>query len=236
LLWRQISPLPTASSLRQRVAIARALLIQPSLLLMDEPLASLDMARKQEIMSYLQHLREHLDIPVIYVSHSVEEVANLASHVIVLEDGKIQACGTPEQVFTEQLSASKDSSSQASVIWQGVIRERADIWHLARIHCAGGDLWGRDTGLEEGSNVGIAIQANNVSLSKAPLQDSSVLNQLPVTVSDVNDDSDRAFMMVRLLSENTHLLARVTRRSVNALNIKAGDKLWAHIKSAAIVR
>lgn len=221
---------------RQRVAIARALLIQPSVLLMDEPLASLDAARKRDIMPYLHRLRDYLDIPIVYVSHSIEEVAHLASHVIVLDNGAIQASGTPEQVFTQSAQRQKTVDDNTTVIWQGVLSERAEHWHLAKITCAGGELWVRDTGVSKQTPVGIAIQANNVSLARTAHADSSVVNQLPVTVSDITADTDSAFMLIRLQSKDAQLVSRITRRSVDTLNIGIGDTLWAHIKSAAVVR
>lgn len=220
---------------RQRVAIARALLIQPSILLMDEPLASLDAARKREIMPYLHRLRDYLDIPIVYVSHSIEEVAHLASHVIMLDNGAIQASGTPEQVFAQPSQRQHTADDNSTVIWQGLLSERAEHWHLAKISCAGGELWVRDTGVSEQTPVGIAIQANNVSLTRTAQADSSVVNQLPVTVSDITADTDKAFMLIRLQSQNAQLLSRVTRRSVDTLNIRLGDTLWAHIKSAAVI-
>lgn len=213
---------------RQRVAIARALLVQPNILLMDEPLASLDNTLKREIMPYLHSLREYLDIPIIYVSHSLEELASLASHVIVLDKGKLQTAGSPEQVF-----ASPDSSQ---LVWQGTIVERADAWQLVKIACAGGPLWVRDTGAAMGTEVGVAIRASSVSLARQVNHQSSVLNQLPVRVCQLSADDDPAFVKVWLTSGQAQLAARITRFSANAMRLKAGDALWASIKSAAIVR
>jgi molybdate transport system ATP-binding protein len=213
---------------RQRVAIARALLVQPNILLMDEPLASLDDTLKREIMPYLHSLREYLDIPIVYVSHSLEEVASLASHVIVLDKGKLQTAGSPEQVF-----ASPDS---AQLVWQGTLVERAESWHLVKIACAGGDLWVRDTGAAIGTQVGVAIAANSVSLAREANHQSSVLNQLPVKVCQLSDDDDPAFVKVWLTCKQAQLAARITRFSADAMQLKTGDALWAAIKSAAIVR
>lgn len=221
---------------RQRVAIARALLIQPKVLLMDEPLASLDTTRKQDIMPYLRQLRQYLKIPIIYVSHSIEEVAHLASHVIMLDNGMIQASGTPEHVFSQTACRQSAADDNTTVIWQGVLSERAEHWHLAKITCAGGELWVRDIEVSEQTPVGIAIQANNVSLARTAHADSSVVNQLPVTVSAITADTDSAFMLIELQSHDAQLVSRVTRRSVDTLNIRVGETLWAHIKSAAVVR
>lgn len=223
---------------RQRVAIARALLIQPDILLMDEPLASLDTARKREIMPYLQRLRTYLNIPILYVSHSIEEVAQLASHVLVLDNGRLMESGTPEQVFGQHDlgSTSPLHNIESTVIWQGQVVERDAQWHLAKVACAGGELWLRDTGTALNSSVGVAIEANQVSLTRHAHTESSVLNQLSVTVLELVPDSDPAFVLVRLHAQHVPLIARITQRSAAHLKLAVGGAFWAHIKSAAITQ
>lgn len=221
---------------RQRVAIARALLIQPQILLMDEPLASLDSARKKEIMPYLQKLRVFLNIPIVYVSHSIEEVAQLASHVLMLEDGKLVKSGTPEHVFNQKVSQHSEQVKSHTVVWQGTVIERDTKWHLAKIKCAGGELWLRDPGAAQNSPVGVVIEASQVSLTQHPHTDSSVQNQLPVTILELAPDADPAFILVHLQAQQMPLLARITRRSAEHLKLTIGESFWAHIKSAAITQ
>lgn len=220
---------------RQRVAIARALLIQPRLLLMDEPLASLDTARKQEILPYLEKLRSAFDIPILYVSHSLDEVTHLADHLVVLQQGRVAAQGPVGEVFS-RMDAFQLVGSDASVIWQGKVIERKEQWHLARIACAGGDLWVRDTGDASGQQVRVRILARDVSLTLSRHEDSSILNRLPVCVLQIATDKEAGMALVRLQAGSDVVTAQVTHRSVDYLQLAPGQRLWAQIKSVAIVR
>ncbi len=219
---------------RQRVAIARALLIQPQLLLMDEPLASLDFARKQEILPYLEKLRTRYQIPIIYISHAMDEVARLADYLVVLEQGRVVAAGA-----IDELSARPDlpvTTSDLGVIWRGEVVERHEHWHLSKVACTEGALWVRDAGDDLGQQVRVRIKAGDVSLALNCHEDSSILNRLAVQVSEIVADRDEAMVLVRLSSGGGQLLARITRRSMHFLKLKVGMRLWAQIKSAAIVR
>lgn len=220
---------------KQRVAIARALLIQPTLLLMDEPLASLDNARKQEILPYLEKLKSTLKTPILYVSHSVEEVMRLADHVVLMQDGEVATQGQVEDVFS-QLNSPLLANNETGVIWQGKITEQDDKWHLSKVACAGSDLWIRNNGDTLGQNVRVRILATDVSLTLSPHDDSSILNKLPVTVLDIVPDQDPAMAIVRLKTEQNTLIARLTYRSIDHLALTAGKALWAQIKSVALVR
>jgi molybdate transport system ATP-binding protein len=220
---------------RQRVAIARALLIQPRLLLMDEPLASLDMARKQEILPYLERLHETFDVPVLYVSHSVDEVARLADRTLVFDQGEVVAQGRLADVFS-RIDLPLGFGEDAGVVLQGKVVERDSQWHLARVAFEGGELWVRDGGDALGRSVRVRVLARDVSLALACHEDSSILNRLPVTVSEIAADKDEAMAMVRLQSGKEYLIARITQRSRQRLGVEPGRQLWAQIKSVAIVR
>lgn len=220
---------------RQRVAIARALLLQPRLLLMDEPLASLDMARKQEILPYLEKLRSTFATPILYVSHSMDEVVRLADHVVVLQQGSVIAQGDISHVFS-RLDLPLPMGNDTGVIWQGEVVERQQQWHLTRIACAGGDLWVRDAGDAVGQWIRVRLLAKDISLTLSCHEDSSILNRLPVGVIETVRDRDPAMLLVRLQAGNDQLIARLTYRSVEHLQLKPGQQLWAQIKSVAIVR
>lgn len=220
---------------RQRVAIARALLIQPRLLLMDEPLASLDAARKQEILPYLERLGLTFDIPILYVSHSLDEVSRLADHVVVLQQGLAVAQGRVGDVFS-RIDVPLLAGSDAGVVWQGVVKERNEKWHLARIACAGGDLWVRDAGDALGQRIRVRILARDVSLTLSYHEDSSILNRLPVDVLEIVTGNDAAMALVRLQAGNDFVTAQLTYRSVDYLKLAPGIRLWAQIKSVAILR
>ena len=220
---------------RQRVAIARALLIQPELMLMDEPLASLDAKRKQEILPYLERLHETLDVPLIYVSHSVEEVSRLADHVVLLESGQVIAQGNLQEVFS-RLDLPTSVDAEAGVVLQGTVVEHDKQWHLVRVQLDSGELWISDSKRCPGDSVRVRILARDVSLALGVNDDMSILNRLHAEVVDVSENPDNAAAMLRLKVGDDYLLARVTRKSVANLGIKPGIQLWAQIKSVAIVR
>lgn len=221
---------------RQRVAIARALLVRPRLLLMDEPLASLDDARKQEILPYFEGLCAEFDIPVLYVTHSMDEVMRLADHAIVMDRGKLLAQGDPVQVFSQ--ASPILMGEDTSVILQGRVVEHDRQWHLVRIELAGGGrgLWVRDVGSQPGEQLRVRIQARDVSLSLTPHADTSILNCLPVEIVEIRASEDPAVALVRLKAGADHILARITLKSVNQLGLEPGFSLWAQIKSAAVIR
>ena len=220
---------------RQRVAIARAILIQPQLLLMDEPLASLDAALKQDILPYLEHLRSQFDIPILYVSHSIDEVARLADQVVVLERGRVAAQGNISEVFSS-LDMSHLLAEESGVILQGHITERDSQWHLSCIAFKDGEIWVADGGDAIGQSVRLRVLAKDVSLAITTQDQSSILNRLAATITDIEDDDNPAMSLVRMKIGDAFLLARITRRSVTSLELYVGLKLWAQIKSAAIVR
>lgn len=220
---------------QQRVAIARALLIDPSLLLMDEPLASLDMARKQEVMPYLERLREELDIPVLYVSHSVDEVARLADYLVILDHGRVVAHGTLSEVLT-RVDLPVQLGDDTGVIVETRVVERDAAWHLVKVAFAGGELWLRDQGDAIGRSIRVRILARDVSLTLATHGDTSILNRLPAEVMEIAPDADPAMSLVRLKSGSIVVIARITRRSVEHLRLSAGHRVWAQIKSVAMVR
>ncbi len=222
---------------RQRVAIARALYTSPQLLLMDEPLASLDLARKQEILPYLERLHDELEIPMLYVSHAPDEVAHLADHLVVLEQGRVLASGPLSETLA-RIDLPIRLGEDAGVVLEGEVAERDTHWHLARIaFVSGHDLhvWVRDSGVPLGQRVRVRILARDISLALQTHADSSILNALPATVEQIADDSHPALALVRLNAGGMPLVARVTQRSAAHLQLHAGQKLWAQIKAVAVV-
>ena len=219
---------------RQRVAIARALLIQPKLMLMDEPLASLDAQRKQEILPYLEKLHEDFSTPVIYVSHAMEEVARLADHVLVMKRGEIAAEGDVRSVFG-RLDFPSRADSEADVVLEGLIADKDQRWGLARVDVAGVDFWVADTGRKTGDSVRIRVQARDISLALDTNTQQSILNRLPAQVTAIKE-SEGAAALVQLKVGNSYLLARVTRKSLHDLKVTVGMELCAQIKSVAIIR
>lgn len=220
---------------RQRVAIARALLINPKLLLMDEPLAALDNLRKQEILPYLENLRAELQIPILYVSHSLDEVARLADHILVLHQGRVQAQGELSDVLA-RLDLNLASSADVGVVVDAKVIDRETRWQLMQVAFAGGELLLPDTGEDLGQTIRIRILARDVSLALTDNQGSSILNRLPAEVLEVVPDQNPAMRLVGLQIGSTRVTARLTHRSCEHLEVVPQRALWAQIKSVAVVR
>ena len=219
---------------RQRVAIARALLTAPRLLLMDEPLAALDLARKNEILPYLERLHDALEIPVLYVSHAPDEVARLADHIVVMEGGRALAQG-PLTDTLARLDLPIRLGEDAGVVLDGTVVERDENWKLARIGFAGGKVWVRDGGHTVGHPVRVRILARDVSIAREQILSTSILNTLPAKVVALADEPHPAQQLVRLQVGDSPILARVTRRSACALELKPGQAVWVQVKSVALV-
>lgn len=220
---------------RQRVAIARALVIEPELLLMDEPLASLDAKRKNEILPYLESLHNSLDVPVLYVTHSIEEVARLADYLVVLNKGKSIASGSLIDVLSS-IDTSIELGEEAGVVIEAELVERDEDWHLLRAEFDGGELWVRDGGDLIGSKIRVRILARDVSLVLSPHQDSSIINCLWARVDNIQGGIDKSMVLVALMVGQHKIIARLSSRSVHQLNIEIGKEVWAQIKGVAILR
>jgi molybdate transport system ATP-binding protein len=221
---------------RQRVGMARALLTSPTLLLMDEPLAALDAQRKSEILPYLQRLHDELDIPVLYVSHSQDEVAQLADHLVLLSDGKALASGPIGQTLA-RLDLPLALGDDAGVVIQGHVAAYDAHYQLLTLQLPDTDLNIRvtHTPMAQGQALRCKVQARDVSLSLHGDEQSSILNRLPVTVVSEMPADNSAHVLVRLDAAGSPLLARITRYSRDHLNLHPGQRLWAQIKAVAVL-
>ena len=219
---------------RQRVAIARAIASAPQLLLLDEPLAALDMARRNEILPWLTRLRDELKMPMLYVTHSIDEVARLADTLVLLDRGRVAASGPAKEVLS-RIDASMMFGDDAGALLQGKVIGRDERWQLARIAFDGGDLWLRDTGLEIGRAVRLRVLARDVSVATQEPQGSSILNIIPATVEESAPDAHPSQVMVRLRCGRCGLLARITARAADTLALAVGQRVWAQVKSVALV-
>jgi len=222
---------------RQRVAIARALATSPKLMLMDEPLASLDTKRKAEILPYLEALRDRLHIPIIYVSHASDEVARLADHLVLLDAGHVTESGPTGDLMT-RLDLSLAHGDTAGAIVHATISGHEPVYHLTLADFPGGRLSVPQQMMDVGHSLRIRIQARDVSLTLAPQTGTSILNILPVTVTAISDDSPGQ-VMVRLDAAGSPLLARITRKSADALGLATvqgtGRLVYAQVKGVAIL-
>jgi len=219
---------------RQRVAIARALATSPRVLLMDEPLAALDLKRKAEIMPYLERLHDELDIPVIYVSHAPDEVARLADHLVLLDAGKVLASGATGELLTRLDLDIAHGDTAAAVVQATIVAHDADF-HLSSARFAGGELLLARQDADIGQPVRIRIQARDVSLSLGAARDSSILNIIPAVVTEVVDDG-AGQMMLGLDANGARLLSRITQKSATAMRLAPGCAVYAQIKGVAILR
>ena len=217
---------------RQRVAIGRALAASPRLLLLDEPLASLDLARRAEVMPCLQRMQAELDIPALYVSHAPDEVAQLASHLVLLEAGKVRASGPTAELMTRlDLPLARGDTAQAALDVHVLSHDAHD--KLARVAFAGGELLLPSVAALPGSRRVVRVMARDVSLTLSRHGDTSILNVLPVTVLALADDTP-GHVMVQLDANGVALLARITRRSADGLGLRPGLPVHAQIKGAAL--
>lgn len=221
---------------RQRVAIARALALQPGLLLLDEPLASLDAARKDEILPWLERLHRQLRIPALYVTHSMDELARLADHAVALQAGSVLASASPQAVLTDPQVALA-VGDQAGTVTEGQVIGRDERWHLLQIAFDGGRLWLREPAqpLAPGQQVRTRILARDVSLSLHAQEPSTLQNRIAGVIESIHDDVHPSQALVRVRCGGTLILSRVTQRALQALSLRSGSPVWCQIKSAALV-
>ncbi|OWU85728.1 molybdenum ABC transporter ATP-binding protein [Oceanicola sp. 22II-s10i] len=219
---------------KQRVAIGRALLSRPEVLLMDEPLASLDTARRAEILPYLERLRDEMRMPILYVSHAVEEVARLATTVVLIDAGQVVATGAAEDVFADPDLAPRLGLAEAGALLTGTVTaHHAD--GLSEIALSGGSLFLPRVDAAPGGRVRVRIEAQDVILSRDRPDGLSALNILPAEVVAVKQGEGPG-VIVQLRTGEDLILARLTRRSAEALAIRPGTACHAVVKSVAVAR
>lgn len=226
---------------QQRVAIGRALLSQPRLLLLDEPLSALDAGRKNEILPYLDRLRDALAIPIIYVSHAIEEVSRLADHLLLIDKGTLHAQG-PLTTLITQLESPLSHGEDAGAVIEARVSGHDTAYHLTSLTFPGGQLRVEHRALPIAAPVRVWIHARDVSLALSAPRDSSILNILEATIIAISQE-DRARVTVRLAlgpaesgPDETVLLARITRKSCEHLALVPGTRVYAQVKSVALSR
>lgn len=216
----------------QRVAIAAALVRSPDLVLMDEPLASLDRRRRDELLPYIDRLHDELAIPVIYVSHDIEEICRLCDHIVVLESGRVAVHGNLFDILARAEVPVLAGRNAGVVLW-AIPVEHED--GLTRFDFGDGDIWvpGEiDTGKTPRR---LRVAASDVSITRERPPATTILNVLRATVEEVRQ-ADAATSLVRLGIGNQDLLAQVTNRSVRRLALKPGDRVFAQLKSVTVRR
>lgn len=214
----------------QRVAIAAALLRSPDLVLMDEPLASLDRKRKDELLPYFDRLHEELSVPVVYVSHDIDEISRLCDHLVLLDDGKVAASGDLFDVISRVDVPVLSGRNAGVVLWATPVDHEDG---LTKFDFGDGDIWvpgefptGRDP-------MRLRIAASDVSIVRERPSQTTILNVLRATIETVQS-VDSATAMARLGVGNQNLLAQVTNRSVRRLGLKPGDRVFVQVKSVTV--
>lgn len=230
----QRSPQALSGGQRQRVAIARALLTNPELLLMDEPLASLDLASKAEILPYLELLPKEFNIPIIYVSHSPDEVIRLADHLVLLDQGQVLATGPVNDILTAtDLPLAQLDEACAAVT--GTIDRHQPDYHLTYVQLRGGRVAISQQDAKPGTQVRVRISAKDVSLALAPQENSSITNAFPVRIADIQPARDPAKVLIKLDMGGEFFLAQITRLSSDTLQLHSDKIIYAQIKSVALM-
>ena len=219
---------------QQRVAIARALAVSPKILLMDEPLSSLDSALKKDILPYITQLHRAFNIPILYVSHSKEEIAQISHQLIFMTQGKITAIGPLSQLMT-RLDLPLAHGQEAGSIITGKISKFDHEYNLAQIQTPIGMFQiHSQTQQALGDQVQLYIAARDVSLTLQPQQETSILNIFSMEIIEIQDESP-AHKTVKLNHQGTHLLSQITRKSCEDLALKADKIVYAQVKSVALL-
>ena len=219
---------------KQRVALGRGLLASPRLLLMDEPLASLDMARKAEILPLIERLRDEFGIPIVYVSHAVEEVARLASKVVVLDAGSVAAVGSPSAVLgLLPGTVGTDRFAIASVL-DVTVAAYDGMYGLTLLHHPAGDIYLAGHVGHRGQPVRVIIRATDVALALDRPRDLSIRTVLSATVASIGRNRSPLAAVSLALRGGGHLTALATRKALDELRLAAGTEVFALVKTVAL--
>jgi molybdate transport system ATP-binding protein len=217
---------------RQRVSVGRALLTQPRLLLLDEPFASLDLARREEVLPYLEALRDRLSIPMVYVSHQFDEVLRLATQLVLLDAGRVLARGPVDEMCLLPELQSIVGPDLVGAVLEGVVTRLDPQQGSAALAVGTGTLQVSLRGVAVGARVRLQLLARDIILATQPVQGLSVRNALAGTVSASRDD-DYGAVLVSVDVGGATVLARITGDARRALALRPGDAVWTLVKAVS---
>lgn len=220
---------------KQRVAIGRALLARPRLLLLDEPLAALDTQRKSEILRYLELLRDEFAVPMLYVSHAVEEVVRLADNVVLLSDGKVQASGPTAAIMSDAALRPLTGRYEGGAVIAAQVAEQDLRYGLAELRFSGGSLYVADLDALPGEEVRVRIRARDVALALQPPAETTFRNVVACRIAAITDSAG-SMAEVTLDAGGATIVARITRHSRDELQLMPGMAVYALIKAIALDR
>ncbi|MGN8022833.1 molybdenum ABC transporter ATP-binding protein [Phyllobacterium sp. 22229] len=227
---QQRAPALLSGGERQRVAIGRALLSNPALLLMDEPLSSLDHSRRQEILPFLETLRDETGLPILYVSHEIDEVARLADEIVLLQGGRVTASGPAEAIFSRL-----GSHDDAGALVTGVVTASDEAFGLTSLDIGGQPFQIARLGFAAGTKLRLRIRARDVSIARALPQAISVRNILPAKITAITGNDGPDCDLTLDIGGQT-IVARLTRKSASELALKQGEAVFALVKAASVDR
>ncbi|HEX8757479.1 MAG TPA: molybdenum ABC transporter ATP-binding protein [Steroidobacteraceae bacterium] len=226
-------PFQLSGGERQRVALGRALLAQPRLLLLDEPLSALDAARREEVLPYLETMRDQLSVPMVFVSHQLDEVLRLATHVALMEAGEIVASGTLSDIsLRPELRAIVGPEAVGAVLDGAVTRVAAEDG-LADVQIGGGILRISVAGARVGARMRIQLLARDIILATESPRGLSVRNALEGVVTELSDDLGRAVLVKVDIGAGATVLSRITRNAKEALELRVGMRIWVLVKAVS---
>jgi molybdate transport system ATP-binding protein len=230
LLDRSVTQLSGGEA--QRVSIARVLCQAPGLILMDEPLSALDERRRNDVLPYLDRLHAESSVPIIYVSHNIDEICRLSDHLLVLDNGKVVAEGGLQDTLTRVDLPQLGGRNAGAIVEAKQIRYD-DEFDLTLFGFSGGEIW--VAGQHESTSVRLRINASDISLSRVAAKSTTILNILPAVIESSVAETSSA-ELVRLRLGDDVLVARITRRSLQDLELRAGDEVFVQIKSVTVRR
>lgn len=220
---------------KQRVALGRALLANPKILLMDEPLAALDQPRKDEVLPFIEQLRDEMALPIVYVSHSMQEIVRLADTLVLMSEGEVKAVGSVEELTSRLDLRPLTGRYEAGAVLTTSVAGQDKAFGLTELRFAGGRLRVPHLKLPLGQSLRVRIRARDVSIALYPPENISILNMVECKIKDMSEENSPQ-VDVQLDARGTAIWARITARSCKALNLRPGLKVFALIKSVAIDR